>query len=45
MDSLRNAVKSFVDMDLVSYKSGNILYISEAKQLLQVAEDIVHFKH
>ena len=45
MDSLRNAVKSFVDMDLVSYKSGSILHVSDAKQLLQVAEDIVNFKH
>ena len=45
MDSLRNAVKSFVDMDLVSYKSGTILHVSDTKQLLQVAEDIVNFKH
>ena len=44
MDSLRNAVKSFVDMDLVSYKSGTTLHVSNAKQLLCVAEDIVEFK-
>ena len=45
MDSLRNAVKSFIDMDLVGYKKGTILQVSDAKQLLHVAEDIMDFKH
>ena len=44
MDLLRNAVKSFVDMDLVAYRNGTILHVSKAKQLLHVAEDIVEFR-
>ena len=44
MDSLRNAVKSFVDMDVVSYKNGTILRVSKPKQLLQVTEDMVEYR-
>ena len=44
MDSLRNAVKSFIDMDLVGYRNGTILHVSNTKQLLHVAEDMVEFK-
>ena len=44
MDLLRNAVKSFVDMDLVAYRNGTILHVSKAKQLLHVAEDVVEFR-
>ena len=44
MDLLRNAVKSFVDMDLVSYKNGTSLHVSDAKRLLHVAEDMTNFK-
>lgn len=44
MDSLRNAVKSFVDMDLVCYRNGTVLHVSNAKQLLHIAEDMVEFK-
>lgn len=45
MDSLRNAVKSFVDMDLVGYRNGTILNVSDANQLLQIAENIVEFRN
>ena len=44
MDSLRNAVKSFIDMDLVGYKKGTILQVSDTKQMLHVAEDIMDFQ-
>lgn len=44
MDSLRNAVKSYVDLDLVSYRNGTVLHVSDANRLLQVAEDILNFK-
>ena len=45
MDSLRNAVKSFVDLDLVGYRSGTALHVTDERQLLRVAEDIMNFKH
>ena len=44
MDSLRNAVKSFVYMDLVSYENGTVLHVSKTNQMLQLTEDIVEFK-
>ena len=45
MDCLRNAVKSFVDMDLIGYKSGTTLHVTDATRLLHVAEDIANFKN
>ena len=45
MDSLRNAVKTYVDLDVVGYRHGTVLHVTDERQLLRIAEDIVNFKH
>lgn len=43
MDTLRNAVKSFVDMKLVSYTNGGQV-LSVEPGLIDVAESLTKFK-
>ena len=45
MDSLRNAVKVFVDMDVVEVKNGRLLHVADPNRLVELAEAISRFKN
>ena len=44
MDTLRNAVKVFTDMEVVSYRNGSVLHIQDSSRLIEIAENIAQFK-
>ena len=44
MDTLRNAVKTFTDMELLTYNSSSILRVANADKLLEIAESVADFK-
>ncbi len=44
MDTLRNAVKSVVDLGLTSYKKGSHLYVADSNRLMEVVQKMTDFK-
>ena len=44
MDTLRNALRAFTDMDLVTVKNTGILHVRDPNKLLQVAESVDYFR-
>ena len=44
IDTLRNAVKTFADMEVLTRSSGNVLQVTDADKLLEIAESISDFK-
>ena len=44
MDTLRNAVKSMVDLGYVSYRRGTELHLLDSNRLLELVERITDFK-
>jgi len=44
MDTLRNEVKTFTDMELLTYHSNSVLQVVNADKLLEIAESVVDFK-
>lgn len=44
MDTLRNAVKSMVDLGYISYKKGMQLHVVDSNRIMEVVERITDFK-
>ena len=44
IDTLRNAVKTFADMEILTHSNGNVLQVTDADKLLEIAESISDFK-
>ena len=44
MDTLRNAVKVFTDMEVVSYRNGSVVHIQDSSRLIEIADNIAQFK-
>ena len=44
MDTLRNAVKSMLDLGYIGYKNGSQIYLLDSNRLLEVVEKITDFK-
>jgi len=44
MDTLRNAVKIFTDMELLTYNSNSVLQVVNGDKLLEIAESVADFK-
>lgn len=44
MDTLRNAVKSMVDLGLIGYKKALHLYVADANRLMEVVQKMTDFK-
>ncbi len=44
METLKNALKRFTDMDLVSVKEDSVLHVKDTSRLLEVAESIDQFR-
>ena len=44
MDTLRNAVKSLVDMSVICYRNTTQISVYDADQLMEIAESIIDFK-
>ena len=43
MDTLRNSLKTFVDMNLVAYSNDNF-QVTDSDKLIELAEYLVEFK-
>jgi hypothetical protein len=44
MDTLRNSVKSMVDLGYVGYKKGTQLHLVDSNRVMEVVEQITDFK-
>ena len=44
MDTLRNAVKSMVDLGMVGYKGGTRLHLTDSNRLMEVVQKVTDFK-
>ena len=44
MDTLRNAVKSMVDLGYVGYNKGTQLHLVDSNKIMEVVERITDFK-
>ena len=43
MDTLRNAVKIFIDLELLVVKDGEVIAVQEPAKLLEATESLGHF--